>query len=82
MLLRYVERFGADAIYGRALSADEVMSMILAENVVNYYTEREAAPKGDWAAWGRSNPDKADLLAAALSAAVELGLIENLSEGL
>lgn len=64
ILLGYVDRFGAQAVLGRALSAREIKSMVLAENVVRAYRERQAAQ--DWAIWAKDNPDKAHLLNEAM----------------
>ena len=63
-MLGYVEKFGAQAVYGRPLSAREIRGMVLAENVVRAYKERQAA--SDWAVWARDNPDKAEMLNEAM----------------
>ena len=64
ILLGYVDRFGAQAVLGRALSAKEIKGMVLAENVVKAYRERQAA--SDWATWARDNDSKANLLNEAM----------------
>jgi len=64
ILLGYIDRFGAKAVMGRALSAREIRGMVLAENVVNAYKERQAA--SDWTIWTDNNKDKARLLNEAM----------------
>jgi len=64
VMLGYVERFGAQAIYGRALSGKELRGMMLAENMVKAYRERQQA--SDWAKWAQDNPGKAAMLNEAM----------------
>jgi hypothetical protein len=64
ILLGYIDRFGAQAVLGRALSAGEIKSMVLAENVKNAYQERQNSQ--DWAVWKRDNDAKANLLNEAM----------------
>ena len=59
-LLRYVDRFGALAVFGRTPGAKELKAMALAENVVNAYKDRANAK--NWAAWARENPYMNELL--------------------
>ncbi len=59
--LGYIDRFGAQAIYGRPLGYGEMRRMIVAENVVKWHKERSVAE--NWAAWANENHDKAALLA-------------------
>jgi hypothetical protein len=54
-MLRYVDRFGAQAVFGRTPGAGELKSMIIAENIVNAYNSRANA--GNWAEWAGENPD-------------------------
>jgi hypothetical protein len=60
ILARAVEKYGAQAIFGRMLSFQEVRSMGLAENIVNAYGERKKSD--NWAEWSENNPSKARLL--------------------
>jgi hypothetical protein len=60
VLARTVEKYGAQAIFGRALSFQEVRSMSLADNIVKAYGERNKSD--NWAEWSASNPSKARLL--------------------
>jgi hypothetical protein len=70
-----IERFGVEAIKNRSyLGAKEIKSMLLAENIYNAYNEREKST--NVAEWTQSNPDKADLVHAAYTEAVKLGLVE------
>ena len=64
VLLGYVDRFGAQAVFGRTPGTKELKSMILAENVINAYKSRERA--GDWVAWARENPGLNSLLIMAV----------------
>lgn len=59
-----MDRFGAQAIFGRALSASEVKGMILADNVVNAYNEKHKST--DWTVWESENPERARLLNEAM----------------
>ena len=63
-LLRYVDRFGAMAVFGRTPGAGELKSMALAENVVNAYHDRAKAE--NWAGWARENPELNKLLIMAV----------------
>ena len=64
ILLGYIDRFGAQSVLGRVLSAKEIRGMILAENVVRAYRERQSAQ--DWVTWARDNDAKANLLNEAM----------------
>ena len=69
ILSRTVDKYGAQAVFGRTLSFQEIRSMSLSENVVNYYRERdnyrdETGVK-NWAEWAGKNPGKANTLNAA-----------------
>ena len=63
VILRSIDRYGVNAIYGRPLSFHEIRMMTLADSVVNAYREREKSD--NWGAWTDMNPDKAELLAEA-----------------
>jgi len=54
LLLRYSDRFGAEAVFGRTPGAGELKGMILSEMVMNAYQERAASE--DWAKWAEENP--------------------------
>jgi acetyl-CoA acetyltransferase len=58
-----VDKYGAQAVYGRTLSFHEIRMMDLAENVYRAYREREASE--NWAEWAEKNHAKARLLAEA-----------------
>jgi len=64
VLLRYVDRFGANAVFGRTPGAGELRSMVISENVVNAYHSRAKA--GDWAKWANENPELNRLLIMAV----------------
>ena len=72
-LLHEIDRFGAQAVFGRPLGAGEMRRMMIAETIVNLYRARAAAE--NWAAWETANPELAALLNAALKAAIDEGLI-------
>lgn len=58
-----VEKYGTQAVYGRALSFHEMRMIDLASNVLAAYKER--ARSDNWAIWADANPKKAELLARA-----------------
>lgn len=58
VLLRYIERFGVEAIMGRrALGAGEIRRMTIVEHIIRLYEQR--AQSANWAAWESENPDAA-----------------------
>jgi hypothetical protein len=58
-----INKYGAQAVYGRAISFHELRMLDLADNIVRAYKERERAE--DWAKWAEDNPEKNRLLAHA-----------------
>ena len=72
-LLHEIDRFGAQAVFGRPLAAREMRQMMVAEGIVHAYRARAAAE--NWAAWEMANPELAVLFNAALKAAIDEGLI-------
>lgn len=72
-LLRAVDRFGAQAVFGRTLGATEIRQMMVAENIINCFRAR--ATSENWVAWEKENPEKVALLNAAMKAAIDEGLI-------
>lgn len=62
--LNYIDRFGAQAVMGRNLGYKEMQHMVLAENVVKAYEDRNKSKS--WASWAKEHPEKAQLLAEAL----------------
>jgi hypothetical protein len=63
ILSRTVDKYGAQAVFGRTLSFQEIRSMSLSENVYSAYQER--ARSENWAQWAEANPGKARLINAA-----------------
>ena len=63
----YIDRFGVQAVMGRQLGAGEMRRMIMAENIVNAYHNRQRA--ADWVKWAEDYPDEAVLLNYAMKAA-------------
>jgi len=63
ILVRSVDKYGVQAVFGRPLSFHEIRMMSLADNVVNAHRER--AKSGNWAEWAEANPNKARILADA-----------------
>lgn len=57
---RLIDRFGAQAVYGRTLGISEIRRIVAAENVLNSFRARENA--GDWAKWSSDHPELAELL--------------------
>ena len=64
-LLHYIDRFGAQNVYGRPLSIGELRRLNLYERVVNAYRARAKHPDG-WAAWAGTHRSDAELLEMAL----------------
>ena len=58
-----IVKYGAQAIYGRAMSFHEIRMLDLADNVVRAYMER--AKSDNWVKWANDNPEKARILAVA-----------------
>ena len=75
VLLGYLDRFGVQAVMGRALGAGEIRRMTVAENIVKWYRERQAS--SNWASWATDNPDSSQVLLEAQKLAIEFGLIED-----
>ena len=67
VVLGYIDRFGAQAVYGRTLGAGEMRRMVLTENVINAYRARERSE--NWAKWVQENRQASELLAQAAKAA-------------
>ena len=62
-LARCIDRFGAQAVIGRTLSAREVNRIMAAEAVIAAYRNRAKAE--NWAAWAGEHPNDAELLSIA-----------------
>jgi len=60
ILARTVDKYGAQAVFGRILSFHEIQMMTLSDNVVTAYMER--ARSENWAQWAEANPGRARLL--------------------
>lgn len=65
--LRYGERFGWLAVFGRQPTPREMRLMTTADNVMRAYQSRSTAE--NWAAWANDNPEMNRLLNSALLAA-------------
>lgn len=52
---RLVDRFGAQAVYGRPLGYGEMQSILAAETVVGLHREMKAS--GNWAEWAAKNQE-------------------------
>lgn len=71
--LRLIDRFGVRAVLDREyLGAVEMRMMLLAENILTWYEERDKA--SSFVEWQNSNPDKADMLEFARAEAEKRGL--------
>ena len=58
-----IAKYGAQAIYGRAMSFHEIRMVDLADNVVRAYKERQRAE--NWAKWAEENPVLSRILSQA-----------------
>jgi hypothetical protein len=72
--MRYGDRFGYDAVFGRHPSPGEMRRMIAAQNVVNAYHAKTGAE--NWAQWCKDNPEASEMLNRAMLEAVRLGLVD------
>jgi hypothetical protein len=63
VLARSIDRYGAQAVFGRTLSFHEVRMMTLADNIANAHYERQRSE--NWAEWAEKNRGKNELLVAA-----------------
>ena len=73
--LHLIDRFGVEAVMNRKyLGAAELRSMLITENIVEWYRERDKSNLAEWAA---SNPEKAQALFDARLEAVKRGLIKD-----
>lgn len=61
IILAHVNRFGAMAVFGRAMTPGELERLSMVDNVIRAYQSRKAS--GDWAKWAEQNPEYARLLA-------------------
>ena len=66
VLLRYIDRFGAQAVLGRTLGAGEMRRMAAAERIVNAYQSRKKADS--WAEWAEMFPELNAILEDAILA--------------
>lgn len=57
---QYIDRFGAQAVFGRPLFLHEMKEIIIAENIEAAHKARTQS--GDWAKWTSENPVLAELL--------------------
>lgn len=62
-LLSYIDRWGAQSVLGRPMSAGEIRRMLIAERIAMAYRSRETAK--NWATWAIENEEEANLLAMA-----------------
>lgn len=69
-----IDRFSAEAVFGRALGVDEITTMRVAENIILSVKSREAA--GDFVKWGTDNPDAQELISDARQCAKDEGLLD------
>ena len=63
-MLYAVERFGAQSVFGRVLSAGEIQRMMTVERIVQGYKAKNASP--DWAKWAEEHPELDALLNIAM----------------
>lgn len=60
---KVVDRFGAQAIFGRSIGAKEIKRIAMSETIVRLFRERAKAE--NWAAWVVNNQAEAELLSIA-----------------
>lgn len=72
--LKMIDRFGAQAVYGRPLGIGEMRRLLTAERIVKIYVDRAEFETG-YANWGIANPDAARILERAYIAARDEGLL-------
>ena len=60
---KIIDRFGAQAVFGRTIGAKEIRRIAMAETIVRLFRERAASD--NWAAWAGNNPEYAELLSRA-----------------
>lgn len=67
---RLIDRFGAQAVYGRVLTVREMRAILTEESVERAYRGEQAAERTEEGppGWARKNPALAALLARALKA--------------
>lgn len=70
-LLYAINRFGAQAVFGRTLGAKEIKRMNASENIVNWFRERSKSQ--NWATWSKEHPEQARALETAARIAGEYG---------
>jgi hypothetical protein len=71
-----INRFGVEAILGKSvLSVNEIKRIQSAEIIERLYIQRQAST--NWAAWASANKEQAEILAEAMIAAVDEGMIED-----
>lgn len=64
ILADYVDRFGAQAVLGRLMTANELRRIVVVENIVHAYRRRQASD--NWPEWEKNYPGEAALLNAAM----------------
>ena len=64
---KLLDRWGAPAVFGRALGYGEIQRIHAAEMVVRAYRQSRAAE--NWAQWYQDNPEVAQVLITAMEAA-------------
>ena len=68
-----VDKFGAQAVFGRVLGVSEMRRMSLAQRVQQAYHARQAYKDAEgvnnWASWAERNPEMNDLINSAMSEA-------------
>lgn len=67
ILARYIDRFGAQAVFGRPIGAGEAHRIMIAEAVVRAYKNPQRAENAP--AFAREHPEEAALLLRAAEAA-------------
>ena len=63
-LIANMNRYGVEAVMGRALGHHEILCMNTSEAIISAYKERVKAE--DWVKWGQDNPGQSRLLNEAM----------------
>lgn len=70
LALMYIDRFGAENVYGRALGLSEMRRLTVVENVIKAYQSRKEYRDADgyenWAEWAAKHEHAARLLEDAM----------------
>jgi len=70
-LLLNIQKYGAEAVMGRALWHEEILAFNAIQRIISAYSAKTAAK--DWAKWAQDNPSDNAILTEAMKLAGEHG---------